>query len=178
MSSPVTRREAGIAVVIREAQPADAPAIRELHRQAFGGDQEGAIVDALRCNGGVQLSLVATMEGNVLGHIVYSQVLLSGITGAALGPMAVAPQLQRQGIGTRLVEAGNRGLAEQSCPFIVVVGHPEFYRRFGFTPASVRGVTCEWEVPDDVFMIHVLDETRMDHASGVAKYRPEFGSVA
>ena len=91
--------------------------------------------------------------------------------------MAVLPELQRQGIGSKLVEAGNRRLQQGGCPFIIVVGHPEFYPRFGFTPARARGITCEWDVPDDVFMLLVLDEAEMSGVSGLAKYRDEFSSV-
>jgi putative acetyltransferase len=92
--------------------------------------------------------------------------------------MSVDPDHQRQGIGSKLVEAGNRMLRERGCPFVVVVGHPEFYPRFGFVPASTRGITCEWNVPDDVFMIAVLDERKMDGVSGLTKYCEEFSTVA
>jgi putative acetyltransferase len=92
--------------------------------------------------------------------------------------MAVHPEHQRQGIGSRLVEAGSDRLADSGCPFIVVVGHPAFYPRFGFRPASAYGITCEWGVPDDVFMVRVLDEARMPRAGGMARYRPEFSMVA
>ena len=120
------------------------------------------------------LSLVAAREDRVLGHIMYSPVLIGGVSGAGLGPMAVVPEHQRQGIGTRLVEQGNRRLQEAGCPFIVVVGHPLFYPRFGFVPASTHGISCKWNVPDDVFMVLVLDRTRMRGAAGQARYRPEF----
>ena len=147
----------------------DVAAIRDLNRRAFGQDQEGNIVDALRSNGGALLSLVATLNGQVVGHIIYSPISIGSVTGAALGPMAVLPEHQREGIGSRLVEAGNRKLQDAGCPFIVVVGHPEFYPRFGFMPAGARGITCEWELPDEVFMVLVLDEERMQGVSGLAK---------
>jgi putative acetyltransferase len=91
--------------------------------------------------------------------------------------MAVVPDAQRRGIGTRLVEAGNARLAASGCPYIVVLGHPEFYPRFGFDRASRRGITCAWDVPDDVFMVLVLDEARMAAISGPAVYRSEFTTV-
>jgi len=100
------------------------------------------------------------------------------VTGAGLGPMAVLPEYQRQGIGSKLIEAGNRQLKEDGCPFIVVVGHAEYYPRFGFRPARAQGITCEWEVPDDVFMLLVLDPVKMQGVSGLAKYRNEFSSVS
>ncbi len=165
-------------VEIREEHPGDVSAIRDLNKHAFGQDQEGNIVDALRSNGAVLLSLVATLNGQVVGHIMYSPISVSEVNGAALGPMAVLPAHQRQGIGSELVEAGNRRLEESGCPFIIVVGHAHFYPRFGFRPASTCGITCEWEIPDDVFMVSVLDHAKMGGISGLAKYRPEFSTVS
>lgn len=161
-------------VEIRDERPEDVAALREVNRRAFGQEQEGAIVDALRANGGALLSLVATLDGFVVGHIMYSPATIGETTGAALGPMAVLPEYQRHGIGSKLIEAGNNRLARAGFPFVVVVGHPRFYPRFGFTRASARGITCEWNVPDEVFMVAVLDETQMHGVSGAARYRPEF----
>jgi putative acetyltransferase len=167
------------ALEIREELPDDAVAIRELNRRAFEQDLEGNIVDALRSNGAALLSLVATLDSRVVGHILYSPASVNGdVWGAALGPMAVLPEYQRQGIGSRLVEAGNKRLEAAGCPFIVLVGHPEFYPRFGFAPARARGIRCEWEVPDDVFMVLVLDEAKMQGVSGWARYAREFSTVS
>jgi putative acetyltransferase len=166
-------------IEIREERPDDAPAIREVNKRAFGQDQEGNIVDALRTNGAVSLSLVAAVNGRIVGHIMYSPITVGGvITGAALGPMAVVPEYQRQGIGSKLVEAGNEKLQDDDCPFIIVLGHPNYYPRFGFRPASMYGIECEWVVPDDVFMLLVLDEAKMQGVSGLAKYRHEFSTIA
>ena len=133
-------------------------------------DQEGNIVDALRSNGAASLSLVATLDGRVVGHIMYSPASVEGgVTGAALGPMAVHPAHQRQGIGTKLVEAGNRKLKDTGYPFIIVVGHAEYYPRFGFKGASSHGITCEWELPDDVFMLLVLPSRPPGARSGCKK---------
>jgi putative acetyltransferase len=90
----------------------------------------------------------------------------------------VLPEQQRRGIGSELVKAGNRKLKDSGCPFIVVVGHPQFYPRFGFRPASTQGIRCEWEVPDHVFMLLVLDQAKMQGVSGLARYRHEFSSVS
>ena len=162
---------------IREETGADIEAIRRVNRCAFAQDQEGNIVDALRSNGAALLSLVAILDGELVGHIMYSPAVVGETTGAALGPMAVLPEFQRQGIGSRLVEAGNQRLKERGCPFIIVVGHAEYYPRFGFTPASKHNIRCEWELPDDVFMIAVLDPLKMQGVSGLAKYRHEFSTV-
>jgi putative acetyltransferase len=166
-----------VEIEIIEERPGDVTAIRDLNQRAFEQDQEANIVDALRSNGGALLSLVATVSGQVVGHIMYTPISIGGLRGAALGPMAVLPELQRQGIGSKLVEEGNRRIEQGGCPFIIVVGHPEFYTRFGFTPARARGITCEWDLPDDVFMVLVLDEAEMAGVSGLAKYRDEFSSV-
>ena len=150
-----------ILIEIRDELPGDVTAIRDVNRRAFGQDHEGNIVDALRSKEAALLSLVATLGGRVVGHIMYSSLSVGDLQGAALGPMAVLPEHQRQGIGSRLVEAGNRKLKEANCPFIVVVGHAGYYPRFGFQPASTRGIKCEWEVPDDVFMVLVLNPVKM-----------------
>jgi putative acetyltransferase len=161
---------------IRPERPADLAAIRDVNRRAFGQDEEAAIVDALRSHGAASLSLVATIDEHVVGHIMYSPVELGGISGAGLGPMAVLPEHQREGIGSRLVEAGNARLEHTGCPFVVVLGHAAFYPRFGFKAARPLGVTCEWDVPDDVFLILLLDPARMRGVSGLATYRPEFSA--
>jgi putative acetyltransferase len=119
------------------------------------------------------------MDGQVVGHIMYSPVSVGiDVTGAALGPMAVLPEYQRQGIGSQLVEAGNQKLKDAGYPFVILVGHANFYPRFGFTRASTHGIKCEWEVPEDVFMLLVLDEAKMQGVSGLARYRREFSSVS
>jgi putative acetyltransferase len=164
-------------IEIRDEHPDDIASIREVNRRAFGQDLEGKLVDALRANAAALLSLVATLNGQVAGHILYSPVTIGQVTGAGLGPMAVLPENQRQGIGSRLVEAGNGRLRAAGCPFVIVLGHPEYYPRFGFQPAGIRGIKCEWDAPDSAFMLLVLDEAKMENVSGLAKYRPEFSSL-
>jgi len=113
-------------IEIREERPDDVAAVRELNRRAFGQDQESNIVDALRANGAALLSLVATLNDRVVGHIMYSPVSVGGnVKGAALGPMAVIPERQRQGIGSKLIEAGNQNLKNAGCPFIICCGPRE-----------------------------------------------------
>lgn len=165
-------------IEVREERPEDIPAIHMLNQQAFGQEQEANIVDALRKNGGALLSLVATIDGKVVGHIMYSPITIAGKhEGAALGPMSVLPQYQNQGIGSRLVQTGNERLRQASYPYVIVLGHADYYPRFGFRPASQYGVACEWDVPDNVFMLLVLDGERMSGVSGKAQYRSEFSTV-
>ena len=163
-------------IEIRPEEPRDIAEIRDVNHRAFGQHQEGNIVDRLRANGGALLSLVAVTQDRVVGHIMYSPARVGSFHGAALGPMAVLPDEQRHGIGTKLVKAGNDRLARSGCPFVVVVGHAEFYPRFGFRPASTYGITCEWDVPDDVFMALMLNDTQMA-AAGPAEFRREFSTV-
>ncbi len=167
-----------VIIEIRQERPDDTAAIRDVNRRAFEQDQEANIVEALRSNGAASLSLVATLEGRVVGHVMYSPARIGPVIGAGLGPVAVLPEHQRQGIGSQLIEAGNRQLKDTGCPFIVVLGHADYYPRFGFTPARPLGVTCEWDVPDDVFLLLVLDPGRLQGASGMVKYRPEFSTVS
>lgn len=174
-------------IEIRQELPEDVAAIREVNRLAFGQDQEANLVDALRDNGASLLSLVATLDGQIVGHIMYSPITVgdetgssvtgSSATGAALAPMSVLPEHQHHGIGSKLVEAGTRHLRNAGLPFIIVLGHPTYYPRFGFQPAANFGITCEWPVPSEAFMVLVLDEEKMRGISGLAKYRHEFSTV-
>jgi len=114
-----------------------------------------------------------------VGHILFSPARIEGKEkaweGMGLAPLAVPPKRQRQGIGSQLIDSGIRMLKEKGCPFVIVLGHPEYYQRFGFRPASRRGVRCQWEgVPDEAFMILILDDEAMVGAAGVGRYRSEF----
>jgi putative acetyltransferase len=163
-----------LAVEIREERPEDVAAIREVNSQAFGQELEGRIVDALRRGGAARLSLIAVVRGEVVGHILFSPLFVGDLEGATLGPMAVAPSFQRLGIGSRLVRAGLDQLGRVACPFVIVLGHPEFYPRFGFQPAAAHGVTCPWDVTPAAFMVAVLNPEVAGRLSGVARYRDEF----
>lgn len=164
-------------IEIRDEEPGDIDAIRDVNRQAFNQEQEGRIVDALRDNGGVLLSLVAAVNGVVVGHIMFSPLSVGPATGAGLAPMAVLPNYQRQGIGSQLVEQGLQRLNKAGCPFVVVLGHPDFYPRFGFRPAVESGLTCEWDVPAEAFMVAILRPELTTTLAGLARYRPEFSTV-
>ena len=100
------------------------------------------------------------------------------ITGMGLAPMAVLPESQHQGIGSQLVKAGLQVVRKAKYPFVIVLGHPTYYPRFGFVPASRYRIKSEYEnVSDDAFMILVFDQAPLKDLSGVAKYRPEFSSA-
>lgn len=159
---------------IRDERPGDVHAIREVNRLAFARDDEGRIVDALRANGAATPSLVAVDDTVVVGHIMFSPVFVGEVQGAGLAPIAVTPGYQRQGIGSRLVEVGIERLRNAGCPFVVVLGHPEFYPRIGFRPADGYGLTCEWDVPAEAFMVKLLHSALGNQLHGLARYRGEF----
>jgi putative acetyltransferase len=168
-------------VEIRKEQPEDIPIIHQVNKRAFGQLLEADLVDRLRRNCKDLLSLVAVAGNEIVGHILFSSVTVEGeettAEGMALAPMAVLPEYQRQGIGSKLVRAGIARLVSSNCAFVIVLGHADYYPRFGFEPAHSYGVRCEWEVPDDAFMILVLNESVMQGISGVARYRPEFAEA-
>jgi putative acetyltransferase len=167
-------------IAIRPEAPGDRAALRGVNERAFGQSAEADLVDALRAGCPDRLSLVAELEGEVVGHILFSPATLEGegdtLVGMALAPMAVLPEHQRRGIGSRLVEAGLAELRQADCPFVIVLGHPDYYPRFGFVPASRHGVRGEYVVPDEVFMLLPL-AANPDRLAGLARYRPEFAAA-
>lgn len=169
-------------IAIRAERPEDAFGVRHVNELAFGQPAEANLVERLRRACTDALSLVA-VDDAVVGHILFTSVVVESagrrVLGMGLAPMAVLPERQRQGIGSQLVRGGLDNLHEPGCPFVVVVGHPEYYPRFGFEPASTHGLECQWEgVPDAAFMVLVLDVRTMAGLSGVARYREEFNEVA
>lgn len=168
-------------MTIRPERPEDAPRVRQVNELAFGQPAEADLVERLRQACADSLSLVAEDDA-VVGHILFTPVVIEGaerVLGMGLAPLAVLPDHQRHGIGSQLVKRGLHILGERGCPFVIVVGHPEYYPRFGFEPASARGLASQWEgVPDAAFMILVLDAHAMAGVSGVARYREEFNEVA
>jgi putative acetyltransferase len=169
-------------ITIRSEQPKDTTAVHAINEAAFGEPTEADIVDTLRNACPDAVSLVAVEDGRILGHIFFTPVVISSehetTRGMGLAPMAVLPKRQRQGIGSMLVKAGIDAMRKQNCPFVIVLGHPEYYPRFGFVPASHHGLSCQWDgVPDEAFMVLILDEPAMAGVSGTARYRDEFGQA-
>jgi putative acetyltransferase len=165
---------------IRPEADADRAAIHAVNQAAFETSAEADLVDALRAKAGQLISLVAAIDEKIVGHILFSAVSLaehSGLNLMGLGPMAVLPQHQRGGIGSALVREGLKRCKALGCQAVVVVGHPEYYPRFGFVPASRYGIRCEYDVPDDVFMLAELKGGALRGASGLIRYDEAFGSV-
>ncbi len=168
-------------IIIREERPEDVEAIRRINLEAFGQPAEAEVVDQIREACDDLLSLVAVEGGEVVGHILFSPATIGEegaaleVSGMGLAPMAVLPKNQGQGIGSLLIHNGIKMLREKGCPFIIVLGYPEYYPRFGFERASRYGIHSQWsEVPDEAFMILILNKTAMVGASGIARYRREF----
>jgi putative acetyltransferase len=167
-------------IVIRAERAEDIAAVRRANDRAFGRPEEGAVVDLLRDACPDAVSLVADESGEILGHVLFSPVLVTREgkvirEGMGLAPLAVVPERQRQGIGSMLVRAGIDAMRERSGPFVIVLGHPSYYPRFGFMRASTRALVSQWNgTPDEAFMLLVLDECAMAGVSGVASYRNEF----
>jgi putative acetyltransferase len=174
--------EVYIEIVIRNEAPSDVPAIHALNVAIFPTDAEARLVDALRAHRRLRLSLVAVEETGVTGHIAFSPVTIARPGGAVaqgigLGPMAVARSRQRLGIGSQLVRTGLDRLRAAGYAFCVVLGHPRYYPRFGFEPASSFGIRWEREAADEAFFALELAPGALRGISGEVRYAPEFAMV-
>jgi putative acetyltransferase len=161
---------------VRPETTADHPAIREVHRRAFDQEEEARLVDALRLGGHVRVSLVAEEEGRVVGHILFSELPitmpLGTVEALALAPLAVVPDRQRRGIGSMLVREGLRACAEAGRRIVVVLGHREFYPRFGFSAELARRLMSPYSGPS--FMAVELVPGALGGIAGEVLYPPPF----
>ena len=165
---------------IRPERPADLAAVRTVNLAAFETRVEADLVDALRRREETLISLVAEHNGLVVGHILFSPVTLSGhpaLKIMGLAPMAVLPSEQRRGIGSALVRAGLDRCKQSGFSAAVVLGHPAYYPRFGFTPASRFAIKSEYDVPDEAFMALEFEPGILHDKSGTVCYHPAFADV-
>jgi putative acetyltransferase len=168
-------------ILIRDESPFDLPAIQHVNRLAFERPEEADLVDLLRRGGKLLLSLVAVEDEQVLGHIAFSGVHLvpaiPGLAGAGLAPVAVLPERQGQGIGSELCLKGLERCRQLGFDYVILYGHPSYYPRFGFLPASRFGLTCKWPAPDDVIMALELRPGALQGVLGMVEFEPEFDDV-
>lgn len=168
-------------VTIRLEQPEDRADIAKVHEEAFPSPGEARLVDALRISGNLSLSLVAVDELEVIGHVAISPVSLEraagNVTGLGLGPVAVLPRRQGEGVGSALIRAALEKCRDLGARFVVVLGEPAYYQRFGFRAASSWGIANEYNA-DDAFMALELAAGSIPRSGTLARYAPEFSSVA
>lgn len=164
-------------MVVRREVPPDFDAVRIVNERAFGQPDEARIVDALRGLADA-ISLVAVLDNQVVGHILFTPVSIDGtdprLSASGLAPMAVLPEFQRRGIGSALVHAGLEACRAAGHDLVVVLGHAEYYPKFGFVTAAKHGLRCEYPVPPEVFMVNELRPGSLARARGLVRYRPEF----
>lgn len=168
-------------VRLREERGEDRAAIHEVNRRAFPTSAEADLVDALRGAARPWISLVAEIEDQIVGHILFTPVRVVGEGGErpalGLAPMAVLPDFQNRGIGSRLVRAGLEACRAQGHPVVFVLGHPDYYPRFGFQPAAPRGLHYKGPEFAPYFMVAELEPGALDGWAGRVEYRPEFEGV-
>jgi len=163
-------------LIVRPEQEGDRPAIAELNRVAFGGTFEAELIESLREDRRVELSLVAIIGGNLVGHVLFSDidVEIDGrkVKALSLAPMAVFPPRQRQGIGTRLLEESLTRLRNGRYEAVIVLGHEDYYPRFGFSPELVRNFSAPFS--GDAFMALELKPDALAGEAGTIVYPPAF----
>ena len=165
---------------IRPETDADHATVRAVNEAAFETPAEADLVEGLRRRDISLISLVAEVEGVVVGHILFSPVSLAAhdhLNLMGLAPMAVVPDYQRKGIGSALVRQGLVRCKDLGICAVVVVGHAEYYPRFGFVSAERYGLRCEYDVPADVFMVAELEGGALTGASGLVRYDDAFAGV-
>ena len=167
-------------MLIRAEREEDRVAVRVVNESAFETSAEANLVAALRQQARPLISLVAEEAGAVFGHIMFSPVVLPEhpeLAMMGLAPMAVAPEHQGKGIGSALVREGLARCRQLGCTAVVVLGHPEYYPRFGFTPSIRFGIDSEFDVPEEVFMAMELQPRALSAKTGTVKYHAAFGGL-
>jgi len=165
---------------IRIEKEGDRAFVRAINISAFESSAEADLVDALRQRARPIVSLVAEEGDEIVGHIMFSPVTLPDYPDLklmGLGPMAVTPAYQGQSYGSALVKAGLDHCRDVNVSAVVVLGHPCFYPRFGFSASTGFGIDSEYDVPEDVFMIVELEQGSLREIAGTVKYHEAFGEL-
>ena len=171
-------------MLIRKENPNDAAAIHAVHAAAFPSNAEAGLVDRLRTGRRLTISLVAIIEGCVAGHIAFSPVEVVSSSGEVCGgglglaPVAVLPEYQRRGVGSALIARGLDECTARGEALIVVLGHPAYYARFGFRPASEFGLDNEYGATDAFMALRLSGaDDAPPLAPGLVRYAPEFAQM-
>lgn len=171
-------------ITIRPGSPADHPAVHALLTAAFGQRDEADLVNRIRRAPGyaAQLSLVAAADHRIVGHILFSPITIVSprktTPALALAPVSVFPECQRRGIGSALVREGLSACRAAGHHIVIVLGHPDYYPRFGFTPADSSGIRPPFEVPPPAFMVLALTAGALDGVGGTVRYPAPWGLSA
>ena len=173
---PLKNSEPLSTINIRPETPADIPAIYAVNQVAFDGEAEPRLVDAIRLSENFipELSLVAEADGQVVGHILFSRILIQAETGPipalSLAPMAVLPEYQNRGLGSALVRHGLDESRRLGHSIVIVLGHPGYYPRFGFEPAEPLGIMPPYPVePSEAWMVVELAPGTLEKAAGTVR---------
>lgn len=167
-------------ITIRAERPGDEAGVRRVNLAAFDTAMEADLVDALRAGARCYVAFVAVDGDEIVGHVAFTPVTVDGAEVGAMGlaPLAVLPARQREGIGSRLTREGLEHLRAGGCSFVVLVGHAAYYPRFGFVPASRLALRCQWpDVPDDVWLVAVLDPRALTASGGDVRFESAFGDL-
>lgn len=164
----------------RMETPGDEPAIRAVNIAAFETEAEADLVDQIRQDRHVLISMVAdTPEGKIIGTLLFSPVIVEGaknLVCAALAPVSVHPDWQRQGIGTRLIKVGLVALEHQQVAFVFVVGDPKYYERFGFSTELAEHFQSPYSGP--AFQALQLLPQTSGAFGGTLRYAAAFDNIA
>ncbi len=163
--------------LVREEQPGDRPQVRKVNEAAFGRCDEADLIDGLRQEGVVLLSLVAELDSQIIGHILFSRMTVETAQGpvaaVSLAPLAVLPDHQGRQVGSQLVRRGLAALRDRGERIVIVLGHKEYYPRFGFSAEKARHLTSPF--PPEAFMALELSDGALAGIRGAVKYPAAFG---
>ena len=169
-------------IIIRSEIFEDYDEISAVNRNAFERENESRLVENIRSSKEFipEFSLVALIDSKIVGHILFSPIIIKSkktVPALILAPLAVRKEYQNQGIGSMLVREGLKECKRLNHSIIIVVGHPNYYPRFGFKPASLFGINPPFEVPNEAFLIIELEPGALEGVSGIVEFPSAFDDV-